>query len=52
MADHVIPTGDGKCLVCGVSAKDAHRVPCTHPNPRIPVPGEKSRPRADRKPRK
>jgi hypothetical protein len=49
---HTIPTGENECLICGVEAKGAHLVPCTDPNPAIPVPGEKSRPRADRKPRK
>jgi hypothetical protein len=28
MADHVFPKPDDRCLVCGVHAKDAHRVAC------------------------
>jgi hypothetical protein len=28
MADHVFEKPDGRCVECGVHAKDAHRVPC------------------------
>ena len=52
MADHVFPTGNGKCLVCGVPKNDAHRVACTDPNPPIRVEGEKAPMHAGRKPRK
>jgi hypothetical protein len=40
MTDHVITTAAGKCLRCGVSAKDAYRVPCAEPKSRKPAKAE------------
>jgi hypothetical protein len=52
MVDHQFPGSETRCVVCGVHKKDAHRVSCNKRVLDFPIPGEKSPPRADRKPRK